>query len=120
MTAKEKRAHEHLIAARPLTEPEQRLCDGIVWEEARGNTVPEEVRSLLRQREARLSKDPEVLRLASGGLEAFFERTARRILSEDRDSLADELRRRIDRLRDQPEYGALRVRHVAPFNAVTP
>lgn len=84
MTANEKRAHEHLIAAMPLTEAEERLRDAIAWEEANGNTVPDEDKSLLRQRQAMLSNDPEVLRLASGGLKAFFERTVSRILSEDR------------------------------------
>jgi hypothetical protein len=85
MTANEKRAYDHLIVSMPLTESEQRFFDFIAWEEAHGRTLPEEAKSLLRRREAMLSKDPEVLRLASGGFEAFFERTTRRILSEDRD-----------------------------------
>jgi len=87
MNASERRARKHLICAQPLTEAEQRLRDGIAWEEAKGNAVPAQFNSLLLQRRSGLSDDPAILRLASGGLEAFFERTARRILAEDRDKV---------------------------------
>ena len=87
MNASERRAHRHLISVQPLTEAEQRLRDGIAWEEARGNAVPAQFKSVLLQRRAGLSDDPTVLRLATGGLEAFFDRTAKRILAEECDKV---------------------------------
>ena len=87
MTADERRAHRHLLSSLPLTGAEQRLKDGIAWEEARGNVLPEDVRSIMVKRRSGLSNDPEILRLASGGLEAFLERTAKRIFDEDREHI---------------------------------
>jgi hypothetical protein len=87
MTANERRAHQHLLSAEPLTETEQRFCDGIAWEEARGRAVPEKMKSFMARRRSGLSDDPEVLRLASGGLKPFFDRTAKRILAEERDNI---------------------------------
>ena len=87
MTAIERRVHKHLLSVQPLTEAEQRLCDGIAWEESKGRVIDEKLKSYLRIRHSGLSDDPEVLRLADGGLELFYERTAKRILSEDRDKI---------------------------------
>jgi hypothetical protein len=87
MTAIERRVHEDLLTAQPLTEAEQRLPDGIAWEEARGRVIDEKAKSYLRRRHSGLSDDPEVLRLANGGLEVFYERTAKRILSQDREKI---------------------------------
>jgi hypothetical protein len=87
MTAKEQRTREHLLSTQPFTEAEQRLADGLAWEKARGIVIAEKVKSFMAQRRSGLSDDPDVLRLASGGLEAFFERTAKRILVEDRDNI---------------------------------
>ena len=87
MTAIEQKVHKHLLSAQPLTEAEQRLCDGIAWEQAKGRVMDEEFTSYLRKRHSGLSDDPEVLRLADGGFEVFYERTAKRILSADRDKI---------------------------------
>jgi hypothetical protein len=87
MTTNERRAHQHLLSAQPLTEAEQRLSAGIALEEAQGFVVPAKVKSVLRRGRAGLSDDPEVLGLASGGLEEFYVRTAQRILAEDRDKI---------------------------------
>jgi hypothetical protein len=87
MTANEERARKHLLSTHPFTESEQRLRDAVAWEEARGIVVDEKIKSFIAQHRSGLSDDPEVLRLASGGLEAFFERTANRILAEDRDNI---------------------------------
>jgi len=87
MTAIERRVQQHLLSAQPLTKSEQRLRDGIAWEESKGRVVDEELKSYLRTRHSGLSDDPEVLRLADGGLELLYERTAKRILSEDRDKI---------------------------------
>src|SRR5690242_20056031 len=84
MNGKEKQAYGHLVAA--LKDPEQRLFDAIAWEESRGNSVPEPVKSYMAWRRS-LSDDPEVLQFTSGGLDAFLRRTARRTLAEDRDKV---------------------------------
>jgi hypothetical protein len=87
MNETEHRAHEHLLSAQPLNETEQRLFDGIAWEEARGNVIPDEFKIHFALRRSRLSNDPEVLRLAADGLEVFLQRTAKRILAEERDKI---------------------------------
>ena len=87
MTAIERRVHKHLLSVQSPTEAEERLRDGIAWEEARDGVIDEKVKSYLRIRHSGLSEDPEVLRLANGGLEVFYERTAKRILSEHRDKI---------------------------------
>jgi hypothetical protein len=84
MTAVERRVHKHLLSAQPLNEAEERLRDGFAWEEAGGRVIDEKVKSYLRRHHSGLSDDPEVLHLANGGLDVFYERTAKRILSEDR------------------------------------
>ena len=75
------------MSVQPLTEAEQLLRDGIAWEEARGSVIDEKVKSYLGRRHSGFSDDPEVLRLADGGLEVFYERTAKRILNEDREKI---------------------------------
>jgi hypothetical protein len=87
MNPTERRVHSHLLAARPLNESEQRLCNGMAWEEARGHIVAEGLKSFIGKRYSGLSNDPEILRLASGGFEELYVRTARRILAEDRDNI---------------------------------
>lgn len=87
MNGMERRVHEHLLSSRPLNETEQRLKDGIAWEEARGNVVPAEMKSYFARTSLPPSDDPEVLRLASDGLDVFLERTAKRILAENRDKI---------------------------------
>jgi hypothetical protein len=98
MNETERQAYKHLLSARPLNKTEQRLSDGIAWEEARGNVVPDEVKSYFARRHSRLSEDPEVLRLASRGLDPFLQLTAKRILAEDRDKIV---------LNNCPSCGAL-------------
>jgi len=87
MNEKGKRTYKHLLAGMPLHETEQRLLDGLAWEESRGMVLPDWAKSFQIRRRADLSDDPEVLRLASGGLEGFLDQTAGRILSEDRDHI---------------------------------
>ena len=72
MNADERRVHRHLLSARPLTDAEQRLSDAIVWEEARGNVMPEGIKSFTARRRSGLSDDPKILELARAGLEAFY------------------------------------------------
>jgi ribosomal protein L40E len=98
MNETEQRAHEHLLSAMPLNQAEQRLKDGIAWEEAKGNVVPDDVKSYFARRYSRLSNDREVLRLTSGGLDAFLQRRAKRIQADDRDKIV---------LNDCPRCGAL-------------
>jgi hypothetical protein len=70
MTAQEKLARKHLFATDKATHGR---TDAEAQNEARSSSNP--VISFL-------SNDPEVLRLASGGLDAFIERTAHRIFDE--------------------------------------
>lgn len=76
MTKKEKLAHKHLLASLPLNETEQRLLSGLAWGKVPRQYSPYWAKSFLLQYQSRLSHDPEVLRLASGGLETFLKRTA--------------------------------------------
>jgi hypothetical protein len=70
MTAPEKLARKHLFATDKATHGR---TDAEAQNEARSSSNP--VISFL-------SNDPEVLRLASGGLDAFIERTAQRIFDD--------------------------------------
>ncbi len=87
MNVDERRVLRHLLSARPLTDAEQSLSNAIAWAEARGNVMPEGIKSFMAQRRSGLSDDPRILELARVGLEGFYERTARRILAEDRDNI---------------------------------
>jgi hypothetical protein len=75
MTEQERRAYTHLVGAFKATG----CTDAASQAEARERALPH-LRDLL-------SSDPEVLRLTSAGLDAFIERTGRRILDEHRDKI---------------------------------
>jgi hypothetical protein len=70
MTVQERRAHRHLIGTAKLTHGR---TDAAAQAEAGSRSHP--VRELL-------SDDPDVLELASEGIDAFVARTAQRILDE--------------------------------------
>jgi len=41
MNEKEKRAYKHLLVGVPFSETEQRLLDGLAWEESKGKVLPD-------------------------------------------------------------------------------
>jgi hypothetical protein len=78
----ERRARKHLASEWYLMRYEEMLSRGIAHERARGQNLPERLTSLIPEWRNGLSDDPEILRLVSGGWQAFWKRTAKRILDE--------------------------------------
>jgi hypothetical protein len=74
MTEVERRAHRHLMSTMKAT---LGRSDAGEQEEARRHTVHSRW----------LSDDPEVLQLTSDGVQGFAERTANRLLAEQRDAV---------------------------------
>ena len=76
MTAQEQLAHRHLTGTAKLTHGR---TDAAAQREVENSSHP--VRELL-------SRDPEVLRLANDGIDAFIVRTAQRIVDEHSNEIA--------------------------------